>query len=83
MAGCLENDMERMGKEQIVAQIEIVFWSLYVETEGRHEHVGTLPVSANTQTGTSQTQKHCCLRHRAWSAANVYTDSMSSIQPAK
>jgi hypothetical protein len=70
MKGCLVNDMERMGKEQIVVQFEVLFWNLYGETEKRHENVRTLPLSANIETGTSRRQKHYCLRHRAWSAAN-------------
>ena len=81
MTGCLGNDMERMGKEQIVAHSEMLFWSLYGEKH--HENVRTLPISANIQTGTSRTQKHFCLRHRAWSAANFCTDSMPFIPSVK
>ena len=29
VAGCLVNDIERMGKEQIVAQFEMLFWSVW------------------------------------------------------
>jgi len=72
-----------MGKEEIVAQSEVLFWSLYGETEKHHENVRTLPVLANIQTGMSRTQKRYCLRHRVWSAANLYTDSMPSIPPIK
>jgi len=83
MRGCLVNDMERMGKVQIVAQFEVLFWSLYGETEKRPENVRTLPLSAIIQTSTSRRQKHYCLRHCAWSAANFYTDSMPSIPSIK
>ena len=73
---CLVNDMEKMGKEETVAQFEVIFWSLHGETKKHHENVRTLLITANIQTGTSRTQKHYCLRHRASSAANFYTDSM-------
>jgi hypothetical protein len=34
--------MERMGKEQIVAQSEVLFWSLYEAREKHNEIVRTL-----------------------------------------
>jgi len=83
MTGYLVNGMERMGKAQILAQFEVLFWSLYGETEKHHENIRTLPPSANIQTGTSRRHKHYCLRHRAWSAENFYTDSIPSIPSIK
>ena len=79
--GCLVNDMEKWGRNS-VAQIEVIFWSLYGETEKHPENVKTLLISANIQTGTSRTRKHYCMRHRVCCAANVYTDSMPCIQIA-
>jgi hypothetical protein len=83
MTGCLVNDIEKMEKEQILAQFEVLFWSLYGETEKRHENIRTLPLSADIRTGTSRRHKHYCLHYRAWSAANFYTDSIPSISSIK
>jgi hypothetical protein len=67
--------MERMGKEEIVAQFEVLFWSLYGETEKHHEHY--LSRLIFKQVRPEHKSVIVC------AAANVYTDSMPSIPSIK